>query len=106
MTIYIFNGLKNYIHLFKALHLVYIDRYALELHMVHESTDPKVTSNTAVIGILYSIGRPDNFLSKVNSKQMEKQDNNDIFFIFSECLHYITIYFPFRFFKPSFIISS
>ncbi|RWR92580.1 alpha carbonic anhydrase 7-like protein [Cinnamomum micranthum f. kanehirae] len=34
---------------------------SLELHMVHESIDKK----TAVVGILYKIGRPDTFLSEL-----------------------------------------
>ncbi|EEF32944.1 alpha carbonic anhydrase 7 [Ricinus communis] len=33
-------------------------RFALELHMVHESPDGKV----AVVGVMYTIGRPDSFL--------------------------------------------
>ncbi|KDP44023.1 hypothetical protein JCGZ_05490 [Jatropha curcas] len=37
-------------------------RFALELHMVHESLDGKV----AVIGVMYIIGRPDSFLSSVD----------------------------------------
>lgn len=36
-------------------------RYSLELHMVHQSADNK----TAVVGILYTIGRPDPFLAKM-----------------------------------------
>ncbi|XP_022874799.1 alpha carbonic anhydrase 7-like [Olea europaea var. sylvestris] len=39
-------------------------RFDLEIHMVHESMD----NRTAVIGIMYKIGRPDSFLS------MMKQD--------------------------------
>ena len=37
--------------------------YALEMHMVHESPDGKV----AVVGIMYTIGRPDSFLSSVSA---------------------------------------
>lgn len=33
--------------------------------MVYQSPDPKVESNTAVVGVLYQIGHPDAFLSKV-----------------------------------------
>ncbi|CAB4317725.1 unnamed protein product [Prunus armeniaca] len=40
-------------------------RYDMELHMVYQSPDPKVESNTAVVGVLYQIGRPDAFLSKL-----------------------------------------
>ncbi|KAK1279317.1 Bifunctional monodehydroascorbate reductase and carbonic anhydrase nectarin-3 [Acorus gramineus] len=36
-------------------------RFTMELHMVHESADNKV----AVVGILYKIGRADNFLHKM-----------------------------------------
>lgn len=38
-------------------------RFNLEAHLVHESDDGK----TAVIGIMYKIGRPDSFLSMVNT---------------------------------------
>ncbi|KAJ6937656.1 hypothetical protein NC652_012074 [Populus alba x Populus x berolinensis] len=40
-------------------HTIDGERFALELHMVHESLDGKI----AVVGILYKIGRPDSFLS-------------------------------------------
>lgn len=33
--------------------------------MVHLSTDPKVKNNIAVVGLLYEIGPPDAFLTKV-----------------------------------------
>ncbi|KAF9595450.1 hypothetical protein IFM89_000368 [Coptis chinensis] len=36
-------------------------RFALEVHMVHESADKKV----AVVGITYMIGRPDTFLTEL-----------------------------------------
>ncbi|XP_074304391.1 alpha carbonic anhydrase 7 [Silene latifolia] len=39
-------------------------RFDLELHMVHQSKDNKI----AVIGLLYKIGRPDPFLSKLIKK--------------------------------------
>ncbi|KAJ6927907.1 hypothetical protein NC651_011808 [Populus alba x Populus x berolinensis] len=38
-------------------------RFDLELHMVHQSLDGK---STAVVAILYKIGRPDSFLSSVS----------------------------------------
>ena len=38
-------------------------RLALEVHMVHESLDGRF----AVVGIMYTIGRPDTFLSSVSS---------------------------------------
>lgn len=41
-------------------------RFALELHMVHQSFDPNATYKIAVIALLYRIGRPDPFLSKVH----------------------------------------
>lgn len=37
----------------------------MELHMVHVSQDPSVKNNIAVVGLLYKIGPPDAFLSKV-----------------------------------------
>ncbi|XP_019167782.1 PREDICTED: alpha carbonic anhydrase 7-like [Ipomoea nil] len=40
-------------------------RYALELHMVHQNTDQNLTNQIAVIGVLYKIGKPDAFLSKL-----------------------------------------
>ncbi|KAK5836410.1 Bifunctional monodehydroascorbate reductase and carbonic anhydrase nectarin-3 [Gossypium arboreum] len=40
-------------------------RYALELHMVHHSTDPNFNHSVAVIGLLYKLGAPDAFLSKL-----------------------------------------
>lgn len=44
-------------------HTINGKKFALELHMVHESQDGKA----AVVGILYTIGRPDSFLSSVSS---------------------------------------
>ncbi|KAJ0027345.1 hypothetical protein Pint_35734 [Pistacia integerrima] len=41
------------------------DWYDLELHMVHTSIDPNVTNKITVIGLLYKIGPPDPFLSKL-----------------------------------------
>ncbi|KAI4300343.1 hypothetical protein L6164_033732 [Bauhinia variegata] len=40
-------------------------RYDLELHMVHQSKSPDGKSRIAVVGIMYKIGRPDPFLSKL-----------------------------------------
>ncbi|XP_030522164.1 alpha carbonic anhydrase 7-like [Rhodamnia argentea] len=40
-------------------------RYALEMHMVHVSTDPDVKNSIAVVGLLYKTGVPDAFLSKL-----------------------------------------
>ncbi|KAJ8768649.1 hypothetical protein K2173_023553 [Erythroxylum novogranatense] len=42
-------------------------RFALEAHMVHESSDGKV----AVVGIMYTIGRPDSFLSSISDHLQE-----------------------------------
>ncbi|KAF8038167.1 hypothetical protein BT93_B0895 [Corymbia citriodora subsp. variegata] len=39
--------------------------YALELHMIHVSTDPDVENSIAVVGLLYKTGAPDAFLSKL-----------------------------------------
>lgn len=36
-------------------------KFALELHMVHQSAD----NQTAVVGLMYIIGRPDTFLQEV-----------------------------------------
>lgn len=42
------------------------DRYDLELHMLHMNTDKQTGKNkTAVIAVLYKIGKPNAFLSKV-----------------------------------------
>ncbi|WCJ41001.1 alpha carbonic anhydrase 7 [Euphorbia peplus] len=48
-------------------HSIQGKRYALELHMVHESQDGKY----AVIGIMYQLGRPDPFLSCLGNKLKE-----------------------------------
>ncbi|CAM8964627.1 unnamed protein product [Rhodiola kirilowii] len=37
-------------------------RYALELHMVHQTDGPKAKRKLAVVGMLYKFGRPDPFL--------------------------------------------
>ncbi|KAF8369636.1 hypothetical protein HHK36_032339 [Tetracentron sinense] len=42
-------------------HTINGKRFDLEVHLVHESPDQK----TAVVGIMYSIGEPDTFLSKM-----------------------------------------
>ncbi|KAL6145757.1 hypothetical protein ACLB2K_056442 [Fragaria x ananassa] len=46
-------------------HLVNGKRYDMELHMVYASPDPKVQNSIVVVGVLYEIGRPDSFFSKV-----------------------------------------
>ncbi|KAK3445455.1 hypothetical protein EUGRSUZ_A01627 [Eucalyptus grandis] len=52
-------------------------RYALELHMVHVSTDPNVKNNIAVIGLLYKTGVPDAFLSKLMGSVWSMIDKED-----------------------------
>ncbi|KAG6476335.1 hypothetical protein ZIOFF_065575 [Zingiber officinale] len=42
-------------------HTINGSRYALELHLVHQSRDNK----TAVVGIVYTIGRPDSFITRM-----------------------------------------
>lgn len=55
---------RNYIpYLFE----IWVFRYSLELHMVHKSIDPTSKHQIAVIGVLYKIGKPNPFLTKVNS---------------------------------------
>ncbi|XP_038905903.1 alpha carbonic anhydrase 7-like [Benincasa hispida] len=43
-------------------------RYDLELHLVHQSSNPNAKYPIAVVGIFYMIGRPDSFLSKMSRK--------------------------------------
>ncbi|XP_071908311.1 carbonic anhydrase Nec1-like [Coffea arabica] len=52
-------------------------RYDLELHMVHLSTDPNLKNKIAVIGVLYKIGKPDKFLSKLTSYISTMIDEKD-----------------------------
>ncbi|GMJ12205.1 alpha carbonic anhydrase 2 [Hibiscus trionum] len=44
-------------------HTINGTRYALELHMVHQSNDPNVKNNIVVVGLLYDFGSPNHFLS-------------------------------------------
>ncbi|CAM8958157.1 unnamed protein product [Rhodiola kirilowii] len=46
-------------------HTVNGRRYAMELHMVHKSNDPKAIHKLAVVGMLYQIGQPDHFISEL-----------------------------------------
>ncbi|XP_028777161.1 alpha carbonic anhydrase 7-like [Neltuma alba] len=46
-------------------HLINGKRFDLELHMVHQFTQPDGTNKTAVVTVLYKLGRPDPFLSKL-----------------------------------------
>ncbi|XP_058068210.1 alpha carbonic anhydrase 7-like [Magnolia sinica] len=48
-------------------------RYSLELHMVHENLEKK----RAVVAILYKIGRPDKFLSKLMGQISAINDSKD-----------------------------
>ncbi|KAM7259736.1 hypothetical protein ACFE04_015477 [Oxalis oulophora] len=48
-------------------------RFDLEAHMVHQSSDGKV----AVIGILYTIGQPDNFLASLEDDLLLIIDGNE-----------------------------
>nr|XP_043611276.1 alpha carbonic anhydrase 4-like [Erigeron canadensis] len=58
-------------------HTINSRRYSLELHMVHKSTDPNSKHQIAVIGVLYKIGKPNHFLSKLvgNITSLVNQDN-------------------------------
>ncbi|KAH9624874.1 hypothetical protein KSS87_016645 [Heliosperma pusillum] len=55
-------------------HTINKTRYDLELHMVHQSKDNKI----AVIGLLYRIGKPDPFLSKLIKKIKSIGDGEEI----------------------------
>ncbi|KAH0932474.1 hypothetical protein HID58_009591 [Brassica napus] len=48
-------------------------RFALELHMVHES----INGSMAVVTVLYKIGRPDSFLSLLENKLCAITDHNE-----------------------------
>ncbi|OMO73707.1 Alpha carbonic anhydrase [Corchorus olitorius] len=50
-------------------------RYALELHMVHQSKDPNLKNNLAVVGLLYKFGAPDSFISKLISNITSMNDH-------------------------------
>lgn len=39
--------------------------YDLEVHLVHQSSNPDAKYPIAVVGVFYKIGRPDAFLGKV-----------------------------------------
>ncbi|KAL8214487.1 hypothetical protein R6Q57_003936 [Mikania cordata] len=58
-------------------HTINSRRYSLELHMVHKSIDPTSKHQVAVIGVLYKLGKPNPFLSKLgrNITSLVKQDN-------------------------------
>ncbi|XP_068641289.1 alpha carbonic anhydrase 7-like [Aristolochia californica] len=48
-------------------------RFSLEVHLVHESADKKI----AVFGIMYTIGRPDPFLSEILNHVDDIKDMED-----------------------------
>ncbi|KAG6708100.1 hypothetical protein I3842_06G062900 [Carya illinoinensis] len=48
-------------------------KFALELHMVHESSDGKF----AVVGIMYTIGSPDSFLSSIRHQLSDVAGNSE-----------------------------
>nr|GMD41564.1 alpha carbonic anhydrase 7-like [Ipomoea batatas] len=50
-------------------------RYALELHMVHQSPDQTLQNQRAVTAVLYRIGKPDAFLSRVRRKKGQLMSN-------------------------------
>ncbi|RAL51655.1 hypothetical protein DM860_010373 [Cuscuta australis] len=53
-------------------------RYELEMHALHTSTDPESGKNsTAVIAVLYKIGKPNSFLSKLMEKIASMIDQKD-----------------------------
>ncbi|KAL7133490.1 hypothetical protein ABFS83_12G144200 [Erythranthe nasuta] len=52
-------------------------RYDMELHLVHLNTDPNVKNRITVTGILYEIGKPDKFLSKLMSNISSMIDMKD-----------------------------
>ncbi|XP_071719377.1 carbonic anhydrase Nec1-like [Rutidosis leptorrhynchoides] len=58
-------------------HTINSKTYSLELHMVHRSTDPTSKYQIAVIGVLYKIGKPNPFLTKLyeNITSLVNQDN-------------------------------
>nr|P0DO50.1 RecName: Full=Carbonic anhydrase Nec1; AltName: Full=Nectar protein 1; Short=NmNec1; Flags: Precursor [Nesocodon mauritianus]UIE54576.1 Nec1 [Nesocodon mauritianus] len=46
-------------------HAINGTRYAMELHMLHRSTDPKLTPTMVVVAVFYEIGDVDPFLSRL-----------------------------------------
>ncbi|KAK4481106.1 hypothetical protein RD792_011977 [Penstemon davidsonii] len=46
-------------------HTIHGRRYDMELHLVHLNTDPNGKVRIAVVGVLYKIGKPNGFLSKL-----------------------------------------
>ncbi|XP_038894056.1 alpha carbonic anhydrase 7-like [Benincasa hispida] len=54
-------------------HTINGKKFALEAHLVHQSQ----TGGVAVIGVLYNIGRPDSFLSKMKEHLEEISDTHE-----------------------------
>ncbi|XP_019187352.1 PREDICTED: alpha carbonic anhydrase 7-like [Ipomoea nil] len=52
-------------------------RYAMELHMVHQSPDQTLQNQIAVTSVLYRIGKPDAFLSRLMSNISLLVDEED-----------------------------
>ncbi|KAL7170263.1 hypothetical protein ACSBR2_035185 [Camellia fascicularis] len=52
-------------------------RYAMELHMVHESPQENGETKIAVIGVFYKIGRPDPFLTQLMRNISDMIDQKD-----------------------------
>nr|GMD44514.1 alpha carbonic anhydrase 7-like [Ipomoea batatas] len=60
-------------------HTIHGRRYALELHMLHMNTDKQTGQNkTAVIAVLYKIGKPNAFLSKLMTNITSMIDQEDV----------------------------
>uniref|UniRef100_A0A0A0LAM4 Carbonic anhydrase n=1 Tax=Cucumis sativus TaxID=3659 RepID=A0A0A0LAM4_CUCSA len=53
-------------------------RYDLEVHLVHQSSNPNAKYPIAVVGFFYKIGRPDSFLSKLNRKIKALNEKKEI----------------------------
>ncbi|XP_058747168.1 alpha carbonic anhydrase 7-like [Vicia villosa] len=64
------NGTKFFLHQAHwhspSEHTINRRRYAMEVHMVHESSKINGKSKIAVVGLLYKIGRPDPLLTKLS----------------------------------------
>lgn len=59
--------------------------------MVHITSDPQAKYKIAVITVLYKIGLPDPFLSKVNPEILPNK------MMFSVSIFYPTVFFIFKF---------
>ncbi|KAK4281525.1 hypothetical protein QN277_013005 [Acacia crassicarpa] len=58
-------------------HIINGKRYALELHMVHQATQPDGSNKTAVVTALYRLGRPDPFLSMLEESIKEIREEGE-----------------------------